>query len=70
MGQDSPRAALIYQHASRQVDQTIANKLSALIESIDGTVNDPDDGEEDGPAGRFSTDWLTVRRPHAESTKA
>jgi integrase len=34
MGQDSPRAALIYQHASRQVDQTIAAKLSTLIEGI------------------------------------
>jgi integrase len=34
MGQDSPRAALIYQHASRHVDQTIAVKLSTLIEGI------------------------------------
>jgi integrase len=51
MGQDSPRAALIYQHASRQVDQTIANKLSALIECIDSTAKDPDDGGEGGPAG-------------------
>jgi integrase len=51
MGQDSPRAALIYQHASRQVDQTIADKLSALIEGIGSTVKDPNDGEEDGPSG-------------------
>jgi integrase len=51
MGQDSPRAALIYQHASRQVDQTIADKLSALIEGIDSTAKDPDDGGEGGPAG-------------------
>ncbi|MGB7795859.1 MAG: tyrosine-type recombinase/integrase [Pseudonocardiaceae bacterium] len=48
MGQDSPRAALIYQHASRQVDQTIADKLSALIEGIGSTVKDPNDGEEGG----------------------
>lgn len=33
MGQDSPRAALIYQHASPQVDRTIADKLSARIEA-------------------------------------
>ena len=32
MGQDSARAALIYQHASRQLDQVIADKLSALID--------------------------------------
>jgi hypothetical protein len=51
MGQDSPRAALIYQHACRQVDQTIADKLSALIEGIDSTAKDPDDGGEGGPAG-------------------
>ncbi len=50
MGQDSPRAALIYQHASRQVDQTIADKLSALIEGIGSTVKDPNDGDEDGPS--------------------
>jgi integrase len=31
MGQDSSRAALIYQHASRQVDQSIADKLSARL---------------------------------------
>jgi len=34
MGQDSARAALIYQHASQQVDRTIADKLSALIEDV------------------------------------
>ncbi len=37
MGQDSARAALIYQHASRQVDQTIADKLSTLIKGMTGT---------------------------------
>ena len=51
MGQDSLRAALIYQHASRQVDQTIADKLSALIEGIGSPAHDRDDGEEDGPPG-------------------
>jgi hypothetical protein len=51
MGQDSPRAALIYQHASRQVDQTIADKLSALIDGIGSTAHDRDDDEEDGSPG-------------------
>ncbi len=49
MDQDSPRAALIYQHASRQVNQTIADRLSALIEGIDSTAHDRDDDEENGP---------------------
>ena len=44
MGQDSPRATLIYQHASQQVDYAIASKLSALIEGVDSTAKDPDDG--------------------------
>ncbi len=51
MGQDSSRAALIYQHASRQGDQTIADKLSALIKSADSTANGSDDGEDDGTSG-------------------
>ena len=51
MGQDSSRAALIYQHASRQVDQTIADKLSALIEGVESTAKDSDDGEIDGTFG-------------------
>jgi integrase len=51
MGQDSPRAALIYQHASRQVDQTIADKLSTLIEGMTDTTNDRDDDDENGPTG-------------------
>lgn len=52
MGQDSPRAALIYQHASRRVDQTIADKLSALIEDADSTKDDrDDDDDENGSAG-------------------
>ena len=42
-------AALIYQHASRQVDQTIANKLSTLIEGMTDTTNDRDDDDENGP---------------------
>ncbi|HJT04244.1 MAG TPA: integrase [Pseudonocardiaceae bacterium] len=51
MGQDSSRAALIYQHASRQVDQAIADKLSALIEGNGSTAKASDDGEDDGTSG-------------------
>ncbi|HET9257656.1 MAG TPA: site-specific integrase [Pseudonocardiaceae bacterium] len=51
MGQDSPRAALIYQHASRQIDQTIATKLSALIEGNNKTIKDPDEDGDDGASG-------------------
>lgn len=51
MGQDSPRAALIYQHASRQVDQTIADKLSALIDGVDSAADDCNEGDERGAAG-------------------
>lgn len=51
MGQDSSRAALIYQHASRQVDQTIADKLSALIEGNGSTTKESDDGEGGGTSG-------------------
>jgi hypothetical protein len=53
MGQDSARAALIYQHASRQVDQAIADKLSTLIEGMTDTAEnqDDDDNDEDGPTG-------------------
>lgn len=33
MGQDSPRAALIYQHATREADQMIADAVSAAVEA-------------------------------------
>ena len=51
MGQDSPRAALIYQHASRQVDQTIADKLSTLIDGMTDTAKDQNDHDENGRTG-------------------
>jgi hypothetical protein len=31
MGHDSPRAALIYQHASREADRAIANAVDAAV---------------------------------------
>jgi hypothetical protein len=51
MGQDSSRAALIYQHASRQVDQTIADKLNALIEGVGSTAKESDEGKDDSTSG-------------------
>ncbi len=45
MGHGSMRAALIYQHATGERDRTIADRLSALVEST-GAVSDslPTDG--------------------------
>lgn len=45
MGQDSDRAALIYQHATRHADHRIAEALDARIKA-----ELPDD-DDDGPAG-------------------
>ncbi|MFF4771785.1 tyrosine-type recombinase/integrase [Microtetraspora fusca] len=45
MGHDSDRAALIYQHATRDADQRIADALSARVEA-------ERKGSEDAPAGR------------------
>lgn len=59
MGHDSPRAAMIYQHATTVEDRAIADRLSGLVdahraesEDIDGT-DDPgkDDDGDDGAAG-------------------
>lgn len=33
MGHDDMRAALIYQHASKEADQAIAERLSACVDS-------------------------------------
>lgn len=55
MGHDSPRAAMIYQHATTVEDQGIADRLSGLVEAHRGESDedaDPDDDEDDdGPAG-------------------
>jgi integrase len=53
MGHDSERAALIYQHATREADQQIAGGLSALIDvwGRDSTTKDGDPDGDDGPAG-------------------
>ncbi|ABD10581.1 site-specific recombinase XerD [Frankia casuarinae] len=55
MGHDSPRAALIYQHASTEADAAIADALSAVLAAQQGSVPPPaprpDDTPEDGAAG-------------------
>ena len=48
MGHDSMDAALIYQHASREADKSVADYLDAALDAID---QDDDEDDEDGPAG-------------------
>ncbi|MFB9906816.1 tyrosine-type recombinase/integrase [Allokutzneria oryzae] len=47
MGHDSPRAAMIYQHATSEADQEIARGLSGLVdrERYKKSADDDDDGE-------------------------
>ncbi|MFS8104822.1 site-specific integrase [Lentzea alba] len=49
MGHDSPRAAMIYQHATSEADQEIARGLSGLVDRERGTK--ATDEEDDGQAG-------------------
>ncbi len=60
MGHDSPRAAMIYQHATTVEDQAIAARLSSLVdahraESGETTTQtddaDDDDNGDDGATG-------------------
>jgi len=41
MGHDSPRAALIYQHASSGADRAIADALDLLIAATDEPAEEP-----------------------------
>ena len=50
MGHDDMRAALIYQRATSEADQLIADRMSALVDGRKVDEEDPD-GHEDGPAG-------------------
>lgn len=50
MGHDDMRAALIYQRATSEADQLIADRMSALVDGRKVDEEDPD-GDEDGPAG-------------------
>ncbi len=50
MGHDSTRAAIIYQHASREADQAIADALSERVERAQRRDDKgQDDTDEDGP---------------------
>jgi integrase len=48
MGHDDMRAALIYQRATREADQRIADRLSTLVDGRPVDDERPDD-DEDGP---------------------
>ena len=50
MGHDDMRAALIYQRATSEADQRIADRLSGLVDDHRGARRRPDD-DEDGPTG-------------------
>jgi integrase len=54
MGHDSPRAAMLYQHATAQADRAIAASLSAAVEAMrepkSSAANDQD-GDDDGTSG-------------------
>jgi integrase len=57
MGHDSPRAAMIYQHATTIEDRAIADRLSGLVdahrgksEDTDG-IDDPNRNDDDGDDG-------------------
>lgn len=51
MGHDSMTAALIYQHASREADQSIAEHLDAQLAEVNDAEDQADDDTDDGPAG-------------------
>jgi len=55
MGDDNPRAALIYQHASAKADLAIAAAINVMVEAETGADTKPDgakktslDDDEDG----------------------
>jgi len=46
MGHDSPRAALIYQHASAKADLAIAAAINVMVEAETGANTNPDGAEQ------------------------
>jgi hypothetical protein len=52
IGHDSPRAALIYQHATTVEDRAIADRLSGLVDAhhveSNETTTHPGDANDDG----------------------
>jgi len=51
MGHDSPRAALIYQHATSDADRAVAAALDALLQALNGPQADEESGREARPGG-------------------
>lgn len=51
MGHDDMRAALIYQRATSDADERIAERLSQLAEEHREAKESRDDGGEDGDSG-------------------
>ena len=51
MGHDSARAAMIYQHATAEADQLIADALDRRIAGAGKAINPGLDDDEDGPTG-------------------
>jgi hypothetical protein len=55
MGHDDMRAALIYQRATSEADERIAERLSSLVDKhrggVTGTTSDEDDEEDGGASG-------------------
>jgi hypothetical protein len=48
LGHSSPRAAMIYQHATRDRDQAIARALGGLLQEVRAAVaNRPDEANGD-----------------------
>lgn len=54
MGHDSARAAMIYQHATAEADQVIANALDKRIEDSQKPTSTGSDDDEDGTAGELA----------------
>ena len=51
LGHSSVRAALIYQHATRDRDQAIARALGTFVREVRGPAKEPDDKAERGKEG-------------------
>ena len=51
LGHSSGRAALIYQHATRDRDQAIAKALGAYVREVRGPAREPGDEPERGEQG-------------------
>ncbi len=51
LGHSSVRAAMIYQHATRDRDQAIAKALGTFVREVRGPTTEPPDKAERGEQG-------------------